>query len=418
MISESLGKLRLYLIDLLRGTRILKTLFELRKHQYMPRQEIDKIRTDRLTELFNLAKSSAKYYKKYSSYDELPVLNKTLVKEHFSDFVSRNYKGNLYKKSTSGSTGVPFTYYSTSISQSYLWAGIILAWEAGGYKLGNRVAFIAGTSLIKRGWKHRLFYSLLNVDLFYASPLNDKLLQDYIERIQKRKIQIIYGYAGIINAIANYLNNHDGIVFPDLKGIICTAEMLTKPMRLNIEKGFRAKVFNQYGCNEGGISAFECEHQNLHLISTRAFYEIDKNGALISTDLSNSGYIMLKYNTNDLVEILEDKCRCRRTYPVIKKIIGRSTDLVVDLSGNVIHDSLFSYLFGSDNSIKNYQILFDNNSITVRLSTDSSKRIHDYAAYINLIKKNLKFKDYLVEITDTFLTGENGKHRQVIDNRF
>lgn len=97
----------------------------------------------------------------------------------YPDFFSNSYNKKLFKKTTGGSTGEPFAYYTTSELQSYLWAGIILSWEVAGYKLGEKVAFFAGSSLIKQGIKHKLFYKLLNADLLYASPLNDEVMQAY-----------------------------------------------------------------------------------------------------------------------------------------------------------------------------------------------------------------------------------------------
>ena len=334
----------------------------------------------------------------------------------YPDFFSNSYNKKLFKKTTGGSTGEPFAYYTTSELQSYLWAGIILSWEVAGYKLGEKVAFFAGSSLIKQGIKHKLFYKLLNADLLYASPLNDDVMQAYAKQIQKNKTTIIYGYAHAINALADYLLRHPQGGFPHLKAVVCTAELLTDVARQNMEKAFAVKVFNQYGCNEAGISAYECEHSNMHIINTRAAYEIDDNGSLISTDLSNKGFIMMKYDITDIIEFSDKKCDCNRGFPVISKMVGRLNDVVVDMENNVLHASFFGIVFSKDDFIKQFQIIFDNTSIEVNIHSNKDENYFS-EKYLPLLRKHSKFENYILTMNSPFVDASNSKHKEVVDNR-
>lgn len=417
IFSKWIGIARIRFIDLLRGTRIYGILQLLRKHQYLSKNALNEYRQKKFQELIERAKLSTKYYAAYNSYKKLPVLTKQVIRENFEDFRSRNYKKKLYKKGTGGSTGKPLIYYTTAEAQSYMWAGILLSWEAAGYNLGDKVAFIAGTSLLKSSWQHKIFYLLLNVKIYSAFTLNDEYIAEYLEDIRKNKIRIIYAYASALDMIATYIHQTEPIEFPYLKGIVSSAEVLTESMRKNIESAFKTKVFNQYGCNEAGVSAFECEHQSMHLISSRCYYESDDNDRLLSTDLSNKGFIMMKYDTGDIVEFSNENCSCKRSYPVIKNVIGRCNDTIIDVAQKVTHAAFFQILFRSDETIRQYQVVFDSKCIQINLCVDDSKDYRQYNKYMEIIKEHLLFNKYDLVFTNNFSTSENGKHKHIIDNR-
>jgi phenylacetate-CoA ligase len=412
-----LGKYSFYLIDILRGTSIMKALKELHIHQYLPKKELDKIRRDRLNHLFNHAKQCVPFYKDCSSYEVAPVLSKADVMERYNDFFANPSAKKLSKKTTGGSTGVPFAYYTTKDSISYMWAGIILSWEVTGYKPGEKVMFLAGTSLFKNDWKHKLFYKLLNVDLLYASPLNDDIMNNYAESIRNKKTAVVYGYAYAINTMAEYLNRTGKHSFPHLKGVVCTAELLTDSARAKIEKAFGVPVYDQYGCNEGGISAFECEHKTKHLISTRAMYETNENGWLISTDLFNDGFVMMKYNTTDILVFSDKQCTCKRSYPVIKEMVGRTNDVVVDMNNKVFHASFFGITLSKDSSIYQYQVTFDNDSFVLNIHSQEYDENHFRDMYIPKISALVKFDSYKLVMNKPFEKTPNGKHKEVVDKR-
>lgn len=395
----------------------MKALRELHVHQFLPKQQLDAIRQERLDKLFDLATRSVPFYKNCGSYDEAPVLSKAAVMERYKDFFVTPSRQKLSKKTTGGSTGVPFAYYTTRQSVSYMWASIIFSWEMSGYKPGEKVMFLAGTSLYKNGWQHKLFYKLLNVDVLYASPLNDETMSQYAQSIKSKKAAVVYGYAYAINTMAEYLNRVNLHHFPDLKGVVCTAELLTDSARAKIEKAFGVPVFDQYGCNEGGISAFECEHKKKHLISTRAVYETNEKGWLISTDLFNDGFIMLKYNTTDLLVFSDEQCTCKRSYPVIKEMIGRTNDVVVDMDNKVFHASFFGITLSKDSSIHQYQVTFDNDSLVLNIHSEEHSEIHFGDIYIPKIKEHVRFDTYTVVLNRPFEKTPNGKHKEVVDKR-
>ncbi len=416
-VLKKINMLKLKLIDILSGTDIDATLQMLKKHQYLPSEELDALRQQEVKRLFDIAKSSTAYYASFNSYEDVPVLTKQIMKERPEDFLSSAYNGKVFKKFTGGTTGTPFPYQTSALAQSHLWAGLILSWESCGYEFGDRVAFIAGSALIKVDTRHKVFYNLLNVDKYPVASMDETVMATHLNKIRDNDTKLIYGYAMSINLIADFMLDNNIPPIESMKGIVCTSEVLTEKMRLNIEKAFQVKVYNQYGCNEAGLSGFECEQGNMHLITSRCVYETDENGVLLSTDLANDAYIFMKYNTGDIVKFSDEKCSCGRNYPVLSKIEGRGNELLVDQRNKVIHSSYFNFLFKNDHSIKQYQVTFDEKSVSINLKVDHTFNRNNRQFYLELIKSDFVFDQYEIATNQQFHTGKNMKHTFIIDRR-
>lgn len=410
------NKYRFKLLDFFAGTSILPVLKKLQIEQYLPANLQKGNAQNRLDALFKIAQESTSFYADYTNYNDLPILTKDLIRTVPQSFLSNSFKGKLFTKSTGGSTGEPLRYFTTRLSRSYMWAGILLSWQSAGYQLGEKVAFIAGTSLCKSGYQHSLFYRLMNIDVYSAYHLDPTTIQTYIDRIIRSEVRIIYGYASAINIVSSYVKSKGGISFPNLRAIVSTAEVLTDSMRQHIKEAFNVEVFNQYGCNEAGVSAFECEHHRIHLISSRCFYETDKSGQLIGTDLSNRGFIMMKYGTGDIVTFSEDShCPCSRTYPIIKHVVGRTFDIISDMKNNILHSAFFTILFRNDPTILQFQIQYSTTHIKIFLRTssgDTNSAVYD--KYLNIIKSHLCFDRYEIVLNTPFLLSQNAKHRHIV----
>lgn len=412
-----INALRLKFIDLASGLNTSNVLSELKKHQYLPEKELNEIREQRLNRLFAVAKASTLFYAPFNSFKQVPELTKKMIIKNPEHIKSTWYKGKLFHKSTSGTTGTPFPYETSANAQSHLWAGLLLSWECTGYQFGDKVAFVGGSAVMKKSFKHNVFYTLMNIDLYPVTILTDELITRYLDMIASKRTKLIYGYSGAINIMADYINKSGIRPKTKLKGIVCTAEMLTSSMRENIEKAFGVKVYNQYGANEAGVSSFECEHRHLHLISSRCVYEVNDQNVLLSTDLSNDADIFMKYNTGDIVEFSNEKCSCGRSYPVIKNIVGRCDDVIVDRQNKKIHCSYFTFLFKKDKSVRQYQVLFDEKSLNMNLMVDKNFSEQNYKHYLNAIRSDFDFEAYDIRMNEQFYTNRNLKHTFIVDKR-
>ncbi|NOY00271.1 MAG: phenylacetate--CoA ligase family protein [Verrucomicrobia bacterium] len=119
-----------------------------------------------------------------------------------------------------------------------------------------------------------------------------------------------------------------------LEGIQSVATQLTSDMRRRAESVFDLRIDQNYGLNEIGIVASRCpEGGRYHVHSEHCYLEIvDDNGQparpgemgrILVTGLNNLAMPILRYDTDDLAEVVTGPCPCGRTLPSFGKIMGR-----------------------------------------------------------------------------------------------
>lgn len=403
---------RLFVVDLLSGLRILSSLREIIEFSQLSVSELKDISQSGFDSINSFVKSDQVLNDFYMAN---PVRPKN--KNHFSRLfkILSPKKTSCFLKKTSGSTGEPFKYYASYKSQSYLWAGIIYSWMITGYRLGDRVAILSGTALSgNKGYKKKIFNLLMNFKLFDVnrSVLTYKI--DFIEWAQKNKVNYLYGYASLIYEVSKELESRD--LFLKFNVIITTAEELTPAMRASIESRFLCKVFNQYGCNDAGLSAFECnEHSGFHYLSQRAYVKVI-DGKLISTDNYNFSMPMLEYDTGDLAEISDEPCSCGLSYPLIKCLIGRQNE-VIKLDSGEFHSSFFTNFFNDYSSVVRYQVIKKSLNL-ILLNIDSVDSSQLLASELVCRLGSLLGADISVVFTNSFYSRPNGKVPIVVNNLF
>jgi phenylacetate-CoA ligase len=89
----------------------------------------------------------------------------------------------------------------------------------------------------------------------------------------------------------------------------------------------------------------ECEqHNGLHFHPAAAFVEfvpvagaeIDDLHEVLVTDLLNFGMPLIRYRINDCTVPVAKSCACGRGFPLVKKIVGRTTDNFYLPDGSVV----------------------------------------------------------------------------------
>lgn len=161
-----------------------------------------------------------------------------------------------------------------------------------------------------------------------------------------------------------------------------TGEFLQKNTKSYLEKAFKCKIANQYGCNEANSIAFECPEGNLHINKSSVFVEIIDNkekeveGDICITSLTNYAMPFIRYRLGDRGKIKHIDCKCKNKSPVICLIAGRANDYVIDKNNQHIPAYVFlkpiEYIneqFG--NIIKQFQIIQQSiDCFTVNIALD------------------------------------------------
>lgn len=366
-------------------------------------------------------------FKTIKDLEKLPILTKDQIKGKWKDFIPANTKTNFTNEWTGGSTGEPLKFRMSKECYERGVALLLKGWGFGGYKLGDRLSVIAGASLVSNTetFKKKAQDLVMNLRHYSSYGMDSQILNEYLLHMNKWKPVFIRGYASSLYILAKHVDeNSSKLTFP-LKGIFSTAESLTTRQRELIEKVFRVKVYDNYGLNDGGVSAYEChEHNGMHVDYERSILQtVDdsgvvitgKIGKIIATSLYNFAMPFLRYDTGDL-GIIDDTnpCPCGNKRPLLKKVYGRTTDYL-KLNNKIIGSPILTVLMGKVD-LEHYQIIQkDFNEIDIKYIKNSSLDGNDE----DFIKKS--FFEHVGQIIINFnkidpvdLLAEN-KHRFIIN---
>jgi len=362
--------------------------------------------------------------------EKLPILTKKVIKQNPENFIPKNINKLKYLNgSTGGSTGEPLKYriyvedYKRGVALLYR------GWGYGSYKLGDKVAVIAGSSLIpttQSELKKKIQDFFLNMRHYSSFEMSEENLFKYFYNINSWKPLFIRGYASSIYLFAKFIQDNNLKLEFQLKAIFSTAEKLFDKQRELIEQIFNVKVFDNYGLNDGGISAFGCEkHCGMHIDTERAILEVvdeegrqivNQQGKILATSLYNYALPFIRYDTGDLGIISDSECTCGRKTPLLKEIVGRVTDFLK--LNNIIIGSPVLTILMSKFDIEQYQIIQDSStSIIIKIVQGRAynKKIDEEyigkSFYSHVGEINIKF-DYVNSIP----TIKADKYKFIINN--
>src|SRR5262249_25878289 len=121
--------------------------------------------------------------------------------------------------------------------------------------------------------------------------------------------------------------------FPALRALFVAGEPLSPARRARIARLWGVPVVEDYGSTETGGLAGECAYGRLHLWADRAIVEVYDprtgrvgpygRGQLVVTPLYREAMPLLRYNTEDEVEVTDAPCRCDWRLPTVR-VLGRS----------------------------------------------------------------------------------------------
>ncbi len=356
----------------------------------------------------------------------LPVINKSIIKNNPEDFIAKKAEGNFSWNSTGGSTGEPLKYLISISDQALGTALVYRGWNYGGYELGDPLLMLGGGSIVSTNItvRKKLYHKMKNHFIASSYGMNNDYLRSLLNIIHKKKIKFIRGYASSIFLLAEFINNNNIPVdqLESVKSLFTTAEMLYPQQRKIIEKTFSAKVYDGYGLNDGGISAFENGKQDGFLIDTeRSVMEsVDENGKavygqpgrIIATSLHNFHMPFLRYDTGDLGIISDEHIKNGGNRYLLKGLLGRATDYL-ELNSKKIGSPVLTVLMGKINA-KQYQFIQKNkNTLEIRIDKEKSYSLKDE----KFIRESLEGHVGKCEIKfiygNKFIESEN-KHKFII----
>lgn len=372
--------------DRLTGQSVSRNLKLLMRSKDWSREQLLQYQIDRLRMLVDYISTNVPFYRDYfkehhlsvsdfqvlSDLSKLPILNKQLIRAESQDrFVSEDYPvGKRLLSRSSGSTGEPFSFFVSKEAYSMNTAAKLRTWYQAGYRLGNKYMKIANGP---RHGKLKTLQDRMNHCIYVPFfEISDSKLEDILMQIEKEKPTIIRSYPVPLFLLSQYRLFRQSYHYCPAH-IMTTGSTLPDEYRETIEKAFGCDVIDSYSCEGTPNTAETPAHDGYHLTSEYAILEVldeDDNpvvngvGRVVSTDLWNYAQPFVRYDTQDLVEVIDGK---------IIRILGRECEAYC-ISKDVIYTvHNFSKFFLSEvTSVDSYQIVKRKDSIIFKLVPNSS----------------------------------------------
>ncbi|MCJ7445192.1 MAG: hypothetical protein MUO26_11830 [Methanotrichaceae archaeon] len=197
-------------------------------------------------------------------------------------------------------------------------------------------------------------------------------------------------------------------------------------MRNKIRQVFNCEIYDNYGLNDGGVSAFECsEHCGLHIDTERGIMEIVSEdgtqiergeGHILATSLFNYALPFIRYDTGDIGYLLDSVCSCGRKYKLLREIIGRTMDLLITPEGKVIHGNFFDDIIMIEN-IREYQIVQESlEKVIIKLVSGDGFDDNCLLKIEEIIKKRSSGWQIEFRLLDKIERTKAGKSKIIINN--
>jgi phenylacetate-CoA ligase len=236
-----------------------------------------------------------------------------------------------------------------------------------------------------------------------------------------------------------------GVSFRDLsfKYGIFGAEPWSETMRTEIQTKLHLKAIDIYGLSEimGPGVSIEChEAQNgLHIFEDHFIPEIihpetgetlpyGETGELVFTSITKEAFPIIRYRTRDITSLNPEPCICGRTHVRMKKVSGRTDDMLIIRGVNVFPSQIESVIMKSGAVQPHYQLVVDRkdnlDTLTVRVEvsdhifSDEIKNLQNIEARLAKdIKEYLGVSARIQLVEPKSIERSQGKAVRVIDNR-
>ena len=436
--NKFIEKIILPIGDLYNRSFYINQLKYWRKVDSFSEQELEELQNNNLKELLiNTVKNVPKYQKISLKGDdphlwlqEFPILNKEDIRDDLDNLISiTTNKKELIAYSSSGSSGIQSTVYMTKKEQSNIRAILTHWWEWSGYKIGNPI-IQTGISP-DRGYLKSIKDILFKTIYINAFNHSEKQLERLSVKIKNRNNTFyIAGYASSLNVVSEYFLKK-GLKIK-LKAAISFGDKLFEVYKKNIKSAFDCDVFDNYACNEGFLIASQKDLEYKYIMSPHVYLEIlDNNnnpvpdgeiGNVVVTRLDGFSMPLIRYRIGDLaIKLPKENYPVKRdfNYPLLKKIVGRETDIIY-LPNNekmVVHS--FTGIFEYITEIKQFKVIQENiNEILIEY-IKTSKFTNKVLERVTIeLQKHIQDKNFKINYKEVdFIPSTKSGKPQIIESK-
>jgi phenylacetate-CoA ligase len=363
----------------LNGFSIDKAKEELEQILNIPEDKYQEFIEKRRKDIVNFHLKNNSFYQKivginsFEDWNNLPVLTKKNLQKPLRERLSNNYtEKSVFVNKTSGSSGDPFIFAKDKEAHAITWASIIyrFSWYGVDFNKSYQARFYGIPLDFIGNNKERLKDFLSKRFRFSIFDLSDTVLEKVLKKFKKEKFDYINGYTSSIVLFGKYLKSKNIVltdVCPTLKVCMVTSEMLFEEDKALLEKHLGIPIVNEYGASELDLIAFQNPKGEWQVNSETLFVEIldednkpvpnGKEGKVVITSLYNKAHPFIRYEIGD-IGVLDEKSTWKK--PILKKLIGRTSDVAILPSGKKSPGLTFYYVTKSiiedDGNVKEFII--------------------------------------------------------------
>jgi phenylacetate-CoA ligase len=221
------------------------------------------------------------------------------------------------------------------------------------------------------------------------------------------------------------------------------AEPWSEQMREEIERGMGILAIDIYGLSEviGPGVASECRFKcGLHVFEDHFVPEIidpdteetlppGSVGELVFTTITKEGLPLIRYRTRDITSLIYDVCECGRTCVRMKKVMGRTDDMLIIRGVNVFPSQIESVLLEIGDATPHYQLVVrrdGGNLDTLEVLVEVNQELFsDEIKKLELVEKKIKnsiesvlgLSAKITLVEPKTIERSEGKAKRVIDLR-
>lgn len=297
------------------------------------------------------------------SLSDFPVMNKTILNEHYDEIVVHAFDGQkTHKMHTSGSTGIPFTVIQDLAKRERHIADLKYFGAMGGYLDHDPMCYLRAKPTATPAEQER--DNIWQLDI---CNLSEKNLTEYYHVMVEKKCTALMAYPSTLETAVDFWSKH----FTNnscIKTIISTSETLTDEVKGKLRAFFgdEVGVYARYSNTENGILGQETGKSGLFQLNWASYYfeilklESDERaedgelGRIVVTDLYNKAFPMIRYDTGDVARM---HCDNNDTLPVFMELYGRRMDLIYDTKGEVVSPFLLCRTMRLSHGIEQWQFI-------------------------------------------------------------
>src|SRR5258707_1149394 len=266
------------------------------QHESWTRQQLEDYQARALQDCREYAYAHSPFYQRFHQglmdrpLQDLPVLTKAIVMEHFDDLVtdrsvrlhnvrqyladadaSRLFLDRYQVRATSGSSGQPGIFLCDQAEVAIMTGTFTRCQVWGGVTAKSRAAVVASVAPAHVTAQFPIIINGQRVIPLQLSS-NDQL-ETLVQRLNEWQPDVLFPYASIASTLAE--EQRQGRLHIAPHSIFSSAEPLSSDMRRRIEETWQTKLFHVYGTSESGPLASECEfHQGMHLYEDFSIVEV------------------------------------------------------------------------------------------------------------------------------------------------